>query len=83
MELLCLVDGRIRTIYAETIDLTELGHPSIKRASHVEPDSQGYWWADLSPVHGPKLGPFRQRSDALSAETRWLLVRWLGCASVR
>jgi hypothetical protein len=45
---------------------------SIQRASHVEPDEQGQWWADLAPVHGPKLGPFAVRSAALDAERCWL-----------
>ena len=38
---------------------------------------QGRWWADLSPVKGPKLGPFNQRRDALTAETKWLDEDWL------
>jgi hypothetical protein len=42
------------------------------KASHVEPDVQGSWWADLAPTGGPKLGPFLRRSDALDAERQWL-----------
>ena len=64
--------GRIHCIYDETIDLHQLGDPTIRRASHVEPDAAGDWWADLAPVHGPRLGPFRKRSDALAAEAAWL-----------
>jgi hypothetical protein len=45
---------------------------SIRRASHVEPDDDGQWWADLSPVNGPHLGPFAKRSEALTAESSWL-----------
>ena len=41
-----------------------------RRASHVEPDADGRWWADLSPVAGPRLGPFEVRSAALDAEPR-------------
>ena len=37
----------------------KLGTLAIKRASHVEPDGLGRWHADLSPVGGPFLGPFR------------------------
>jgi len=33
------------------------------------------WWADMSPVDGPVLGPFTTRDDALKAETEWLLER--------
>jgi len=38
----------------------------------VEPDEQGQWSAELSPVQGPILGPFDLRSHALAAETAWL-----------
>ena len=58
--------GGIRCLYSEAIDLTFLGPLSIRRASHVEPDEQGQWWADLSPMNGPKLGPFAARSAALT-----------------
>jgi len=77
MDLLILPDGTVRAIYAEEIDLGLLGSPSITRASHVEPDEQGRWITDLSPVGGPVLGPFHQRSDALKAEQLWLESNWL------
>ena len=64
--------GRIRCLYTEAIDLHQLGCLTIQRASHVEPDDQGCWWADLSPVKGPKLGPFARRTQALAAEISWL-----------
>ncbi|MEX2213239.1 MAG: hypothetical protein WD768_03875 [Phycisphaeraceae bacterium] len=64
--------GDVRCIYDEMIDLAALGKPSIMRASHVEPDEDGMWWADMSPVGGPKLGPFEKRSEALAAEWRWI-----------
>ena len=53
----------------------------IRRASHVEPDDDGRWFADLSPVEGPKLGPFALRSQALDAERVWLEANCLeaGC----
>jgi hypothetical protein len=64
--------GSIRGVYAEAIDLSVFGDIAIRRASHVEPDQAGRWWADLAPVGGPRLGPFGRRSDALAAELRWL-----------
>jgi hypothetical protein len=79
MDLLVLPDGTIRAIYAEEIDLADLGSVLISRASHVEPDSQGRWIADLTPVAGPVLGPFRRRSEALEAELAWLVTSWLPC----
>jgi hypothetical protein len=65
-------DGTARCLYGETIDLAEIGHLAINRASHVEPDESGQWIADLSPVSGPTLGPFAARSVALAAEAAWL-----------
>ncbi len=78
MELVIHPDGQVDAIYDETIDLAALGPLSIRRASHVEPDASGCWSADLSPVHGPRLGPFPTRSSALLAEHRWLARLWLG-----
>ena len=49
----------------------------IARASHVEPDPDGRWQADLRPVGGPVLGPFDRRSEALAAELAWLEAHWL------
>ena len=65
--------GGVKCIYDETLDLRELGRLSITRASHVEPDSDGSWFADMGPSGGPVLGPFRSRSEALAAEREWLL----------
>ena len=70
-------DGTVRAIYDEAIDLAMLGKPTIKRASSVEPNEQGRWNADLSPVDGPVLGPFDRRSEALEAERDWLERHWL------
>ncbi len=77
MQLVIQPDGAVRCIYGEEIDLHALGSPSVSRASHVEPDQHGRWFADMSPVAGPKLGPFDQRSQALKAESHWLEDNWL------
>ena len=77
MELVIDTQGQVQCIYGETIDLAALGDLHIHRASHVEPDDHGCWWADLEPVQGPKLGPFDRRSQALDAETEWLRGHWL------
>jgi hypothetical protein len=69
--------GVVHCVYAETIDLATLGPITIRRASQVEPDAQGRWWAELAPVGGPKLGPFDRRSLALEAESVWLEKNWL------
>jgi hypothetical protein len=83
VQLLIEPGGAIRYLYTETIDLTALGRPAISRASYVEPDPEGRWWADLSPTDGPMLGPFVHRSEALAAEHAWLETNGLGRAAGR
>ena len=72
--MILVIDGQgaATCLYDEAIDLTRLGPLDFRRASHVEPDSLGRWWADLQPVAGPVLGPFAVRSEALTAERVWL-----------
>lgn len=77
MQLVIHPDGSIRCIYGEAVDLTALGPLTILRASHVEPDRDGNWHADLRPVRGPCLGPYPLRSGALAAEEKWLIEYWL------
>ena len=75
MEWVVDAGGNVRCIYGEELDLRELGQLTITRASHVEPDRDGFWWADMGPVNGPVLGPFKNRSESLGAEREWLMVR--------
>jgi len=77
MQLIVEPGGRVRCLYDEALDLHSLGTLQIARGSHVEPNEHGQWHADLSPVAGPVLGPFARRSDALTAERRWLEANWL------
>jgi hypothetical protein len=72
MELVVGCDGGVRCIYDEALDLRELGKLQITRASHVEPDAEGNWFADMGPSGGPVLGPYGSRTEALGAERRWL-----------
>jgi hypothetical protein len=72
MELFIGPAGAVSALYSEELDLRSLGLLAIRRASHVEPMRGGVWTADLSPVGGPILGPFAQRSQAIAAETRWI-----------
>ena len=74
MELVVDAGGDVRCVYGEELDLREIGRLSITRASHVEPDAEGYWWAEMGPVGGPVLGPFRSRTEALGAEREWLAI---------
>ena len=77
MQLVILPGGQVRCLYGEAIELDRLGQLAIARGSHVEPDHDGRWHADLAPVGGPKLGPFACRSQALAAEQAWLEAHWL------
>jgi hypothetical protein len=75
--------GDLRCIYGEEIDLHALGSLTVARASYVEPNENGHWLVDLSPVGGKTLGVFFHRSDALAAERKWLIVNWLHPAGSR
>jgi len=77
---ICIVvtpKGIARSVYDDRLNLRGLGAPDIQRGSHVEPNADGLWSADLSPVGGPQLGPFDKRSDAIAAEVAWLQEHWL------
>lgn len=66
-------DGTVRFIHNDDLtDLIEQGEARITRASHVEPNAEGKWEADMGPSNGPVLGPFRTRGEALAAEVAWL-----------
>lgn len=73
MEMQIRVQGdQIRFIYNDELQgLMTQGQAVTRRASHVEPDGAG-WTADMSPVGGPKLGPFTTRGEALQEEVAWL-----------
>ena len=74
MQLVVDAAGNVRCIYDEELDLRAIGKLQINRASHVEPDAEGYWWADMGPASGPMLGPYGSRSAALVAERQWLIT---------
>lgn len=70
MEIVVSPAGTVMTIYDELLDLQAIGRSQIVRASHVEPDDHGRWFAAI--VDGPTLGPFERRSAAIDAEVQWL-----------
>lgn len=78
MDLFIRPDGQVATLYDELLDLSSLGLMHISRASHVEPDLTGRWFAQI--INGPTLGPFSRRSEALDAEQRWLTDHVLNTA---
>lgn len=79
MELFVRPDGQVAALYDELLDLSSLGTVHISRASHVEPDSTGRWFAHL--INGPILGPFSRRSEAIDTEQRWLTDHQLNTAA--
>ncbi len=72
-------DGTIEMIYDdEAADFfAEAGHLSITRASHVEPDEAGKWWAHMVG-EDVKLGPYDLRQTALDAEREYLEAKLFG-----
>jgi hypothetical protein len=72
MNLFIRPDGTAQCLYTEDINLGQLGALDIRRASHVEPEKNGNWVADLRPVGGPVMTGFPSRSAALDAEAEWL-----------
>ena len=70
MQIVIGTDGSARCLYGEELELETLGRVTITRASHVEPDDSGHWFATI--IDGPVLGPFARRSAALQAEADWL-----------
>lgn len=72
---LVIKGGQIRAIYDDALTaLMADADVGIRRASHVEPDSDGCceWSADMSPVGGPVMHGFSTRSEALRAEVKYL-----------
>ena len=64
-----LPSGQLMFIYDDELrEIIEHGESVMKRVSHVEPDEDANFTADLSPIGGPVLGPFRLRQEAL----KWL-----------
>jgi hypothetical protein len=72
MILMVSPNGDIRGIYTDDFPWRELGKTLVQRASHVEPDHLGLWYADLSLRNGPRIGPFAKRAEAIAAEVAWL-----------
>jgi len=54
-------------------DLSESAKRWLRERGVVGENLSGdVWFADLSPVAGPVLGPFACRDEALAAEVAWL-----------
>lgn len=75
-----LANGQIQFIYSDELAsaLRAAGVLNIVRASHVEPNEDSKWVADMSPIKGPRLGPYDTREEALAAEVEWIENNYLG-----
>ena len=67
--------GVVRHIYTEKFEQV-VGNTVITRASHVEPDENGTWKVDLSPIGGDTITGFKKRSEALEYE-EGVVNQWL------
>ena len=74
--------GAVSMIYNEAYDMSAHGPTKIRRASQVEPNADGKWEADMSLLGeehaGVILGPFDDRSDAITAEVDYINKHYLG-----
>jgi hypothetical protein len=61
-------DGRVVTVYTDTVDLRALGHVRAVRASVVEWDEGSQAWIARVLARGERLGPFTTRAEAVAAE---------------
>jgi hypothetical protein len=72
-KVISITDEGIRFVYDDRLrGLLNHGQASISRASHVNPDADLTWHADLSPIGGPVIRGFPTRDAALAAETEWI-----------
>ena len=72
MQIVIKPTGVFIGIYSDSFEYENIGRPQIRRASHVEPDTTGHWFADMSPIDGPTLGPFDKRNEAIDAELEFI-----------
>jgi hypothetical protein len=61
-------DGRVITVYTDTVDLRVVGHVHAVRASVVEWDESRQAWTARILATGERLGPFGTRAEAVVAE---------------
>lgn len=70
-----LPDGTIESLYTDEIDLQEIGNLSVKRASHVEFNSDKQAWFVTIVDTGEVFGPHKTRKAALKEEVEVLESR--------
>ena len=76
-------DGRVYGLYSDQVDLRTLGHVRAERGSHVEWDDDAQAWYATLVASRERLGPFLQRSDAVTIERAVMAARLSGYAEAR
>ena len=75
-DIFILPDGTVKFIFDDALrPVLDIGISDVRRASHVELEETEdglKWFADMSLVEGPKLGPFDSRDLAVKEEINWL-----------
>lgn len=72
------LDGTLTFIHDDDLAqmMSKFGKLTITRASDVEPDELGRWFANMRD--GTVLGPFNRRDDALKEEVAYLNKKMFG-----
>lgn len=84
-----LPDGSVQCLWTDEIDLYEIGHPTVRRASTVE--YEGGWWvvrlAEDTATHtegvvkaGAEIAAHKSRKKAIELEVEWLVENALGAS---
>ena len=76
-------DGRVYGLYSDQVDLRALGHVRAERGSHVEWDDDAQAWYATIVASGERLGPFLQRTEAVSVERAVMTARLGAYAEAR
>lgn len=82
IELEITAEGGVQMLQDDAVDLRELGHVEISRASHVEFDNLRQEWYVQSAVTGAYLHWARTRAEALAWEKQHYSPSGLGWAEL-
>ena len=74
MELAVGCDGGMKYIYDEALNVRKLRKWQTTRASHVEPDAEGYWWPMEDLLRDPGWGRSGAGRRRWGAERWWILI---------
>ena len=76
-------DGRVYGLYSDRVDLRALGRVRAERGSHVEWDDEDQGWYATIVASRERLGPFLQRSEAVTIERAVMAARLSAYAEAR